>query len=105
GRGAVAACLPWGWSVLALAAFASERGAPLLPLYCYAAVCWWRGALHVPALRVESDVKHDPGQFDAVEVASSVARLRARWPRNRLIEHLGENCALRYGCANAKNLF
>jgi pyruvate-formate lyase-activating enzyme len=105
GQGAVAAFLPPCYSVFGLTAAHQERGAPLLPLYSYAAVCWWRDAFHVPAARVESDVKHDPAQFDAATVAARVPELIARHPGNRLVRHLGENCALRYGCANAKNLF
>lgn len=105
GQGAVAAFLPPCWSVFGLAAAQKSRGAPLLPLYSYAAVCWWRDAFHVPAARVESDVKHDPEQFDAERIAALVPERIAAHPGNRLVQHLGENCALRYGCANAKNLF
>jgi wyosine [tRNA(Phe)-imidazoG37] synthetase (radical SAM superfamily) len=102
---AVAAFLPPGYSVSALAAFDLGAGAPLLPLYTYAALSWYRGAFHVAAERVESDAKHDPGSFAGAELAARVAVLRARHPANRLVEHLGASCALRYGCANAKNLF
>jgi wyosine [tRNA(Phe)-imidazoG37] synthetase (radical SAM superfamily) len=105
GQGAVAAFLPPCWSVFGLAAARKERGAPLLPLYSYAAVCWWRDAFHVPAARVEADVKHDPDQFDAASIATLVPERIAAHPGNRLLQHLGGNCALRYGCANAKNLF
>jgi pyruvate-formate lyase-activating enzyme len=105
GRVAVAAFLPPGWSVFGLAAFQRGAGAPELPLRSYAAVCWWRGRFHVPAARVESDVKHDPDQFDDAALPARVARLRERFPDNRVVRHLGENCALRWGCANAKNLF
>jgi hypothetical protein len=105
GQGAVAAFLPSGWSVLSLAAYESERDAPLLPLYAYCAVVWWNDAFHVPALRVESDVKHDPDQFDDAALPSLVQRMTERFPKNRVVAHLGQNCALRYGCANAKNLF
>jgi pyruvate-formate lyase-activating enzyme len=102
---AVAAFLPPGYVALALAAYQRRPQAPLLPLYCYAAVCWHRGQFHVPATRVESDSKHDPDQFCDAQLRQLVSRLRQRYPQNRLLEHLAENCALRYGCANAKNLF
>ncbi len=102
---AVASFLPSGYSVFALAAYERSSGAPQLPLYTYSAVCWYRGAFHVPAARVEDDVKHDPESFAGEDLGSLVAELRARLPENRLIEHLGSNCALTYGCANAKNLF
>jgi len=105
GRGAVAAFLPPGYSLFGLASYESARGAPLLPLFAYSALCWWRGAFHVPAARVEIDVKHDPAQFDDAALPARVGRMRARHPGNRLVAHLADRCALRYGCANAKNLF
>ncbi len=105
GHGAVAAFLPPGYSVFGLSAYESSPAAPLLPLFSYAAVVWWRGRFHVPAARVEADVKHDPDQFDERELARRVRKLRARHPQNRLVAHLSGNCALTYGCANAKNLF
>ncbi|MBI3469650.1 MAG: radical SAM protein, partial [Planctomycetes bacterium] len=102
---AVAAFLPPGYSVFALAAYERLPQAPLLPLYTYSAVCWYRGKFHVPARRVEADVKHDPDQFSDRRLQQLVRRLRERHPKNRLVEHLAENCAMHYGCANAKNLF
>ena len=105
GHGAAACFLPPGYSVYGLAAYRSERGAPLLPLFSYAALCWWKGAFHVPAARIEADTKHDPDQFDEATLAQRVARMKARHPENRLVDHLSRNCALTYGCANAKNLF
>ena len=38
--GAVAAFLPSGYSVFGLSAYERRNGAPLLPLFSYAAVCW-----------------------------------------------------------------
>lgn len=102
---AVAAFLPSGYSVFSLAAYERLPQAPLLPLYSYAAVCWYCGKFHVPAMRVESDVKHDPDQFSDVKLRQLVNRLRKQHPANRLVAHLADNCALRYGCANARNLF
>lgn len=105
GHGAAAAFLPPGYSVFGLSAYRSDRGAPLLPLFSYSALCWWKGRFHVPAARVEADVKHDPEQFSERELARRITRLTKRWPANRLVAHLSRNCALTYGCANAKNLF
>ena len=102
---AVAAFVPSGYVVESLAAYERLPQAPLLPLYTYAAVCWYNHTLCVPALRVESDVKHDPGQFSESRLKRLVRHLSGRHPQNRLLEHLGRNCALRYECANARNLF
>ncbi len=102
---AVAAFLPPGYAALALAAYERRPQAALLPLFSYAAVAWYRGGFHVAARRIERDVKHDPDQFSESELKRRVRALRKSHPANRLIEHLAENCALHYGCANAKNLF
>jgi pyruvate-formate lyase-activating enzyme len=102
---AVAAFLPPGYVALSLAAFERKPDAPVLPLYCYCAVCWYRGEFQVPAIRVDHDPKHDPGRFDREEVARAVRRRIKRHPGNRLLAHHGLACALRYGCPNAANLF
>ncbi len=102
---AAAAFLPPGYLVSALAAYERQPQATLLPLFTYAAVCWHRGKFHVPAVRVERDVKHDPAQFSDRTLQAHVRRLRTNHPKNRLLQHLAENCALKYGCANARNLF
>jgi pyruvate-formate lyase-activating enzyme len=105
GFSAVAAFLPPGYTALTLAAFEKEKGAPPLPLFCYCAVCWHHGKFHVPAVRVDSDPKHDPSRFDENDVKKQVSRLMKKHPRNRLIAHHGLVCALKYGCPNAANLF
>jgi wyosine [tRNA(Phe)-imidazoG37] synthetase (radical SAM superfamily) len=102
---AVAAFLPPGYVVCALAAYERQPQAAPLPLFTYAATCWLRGKFHVPAVRVEHDVKHDPSQFSERTLAAHVRRLTTRRPKNRLVRHLAENCAVKYGCANARNLF
>lgn len=105
GASAVAAFLAPGYTALSLAAFERQRGAPMLPLYSYGAVCWYRGQFHVPAVRVDPDRKHDPSGFDPRGVARQVKRLLKRYPGNRLVAHHGRVCALRYGCPNAANWF
>ncbi|MCX6993856.1 MAG: radical SAM protein [Kiritimatiellaeota bacterium] len=102
---AVAAFLPPGYTAFSLAACISNKTAPRLPLYCYCAVAWYRGKFHVPALRVDSDPKHDPSRFDRRKVARQVKTWIKRYPANRLIAHHGLVCALQYNCPNAINLF
>ena len=102
---AVAAFLPPGYTIFSVAAYQRQPEAPLLPIYAYSAVCWYRGKFHVPALRVDDDVKHDPAQFSLNKIKKLVERRREQFPQNRLIAHHGVNCALRYGCPNAQNLF
>jgi pyruvate-formate lyase-activating enzyme len=102
---AVAAFLPPGYTIFSVAAYQRRAGASLLPIYAYSAVCWYRGQFHVPAMRVDDEVKHDPEQFSLGKIKKLVAQRRKQFPQNRLIAHLGINCALRYGCPNAQNLF
>ena len=102
---AVAAFLPPGFTAFAHSAYRREADAPLLPLYAYTAVSWYRGRFCVPARRVDDDVKHDPESFSVAQIEARVAALRARFPNNRLIAHHGARCALEWGCPNAQNLF
>ncbi|MBU0714288.1 MAG: radical SAM protein [Verrucomicrobia bacterium] len=102
---AVAAFLPPGYTAFSLAACRGDKASPRLPLYCYCAVAWYRGKFHVPALRVDSDPKHDPSRWDRREVGRQVKSWLSRYPANRLIAHHGLVCALQYGCPNAINLF
>ncbi|MGH7598550.1 MAG: radical SAM protein [bacterium] len=102
---AVAAFLPPGYTIFSVAAYHRQSDAPLLPIYAYSAVCWYRGRFHVPARRVDDDVKHDPAQFPLGKIKRLVAQRRQQFPNNRLISHHGSNCALRYGCPNAQNFF
>lgn len=104
-RVAVAAFLPPGYVALSLAAFEARRQAPRLPLFCYCAVCWYRGGFHVPAFRVDHDPRHDPSRFNMKEVCREVRRRIRQSPRNRLIAHHGLVCVGEYGCPNAANLF
>ncbi len=102
---AVAAFLPPGYTIFLVAAYHRQNDAPLLPIYAYSAVCWYRGQFHVPAQRVDDDVKHDPAQFSPGKIKRLVEQRRRQFPNNRLISHHGSNCALRYGCPNAQNFF
>lgn len=102
---AVAAFLPPGWTSFSLSAYRREADAPLLPLFAYTAVCWYRGGFCVPARRIDDDPKHDPESFSRSEIEKRVAALCARLPENRLAAHFGARCALEWGCPNAQNLF
>lgn len=102
---AVAAFLPPGYTIFSIAAYERQPEAPLLPIYAYGAVCWYQDRFCVPALRVDDDVKHDPAQFSLNKIKKLVEKRRQQFPQNRLISHHGINCALRYGCPNAQNLF
>jgi len=102
---AVAAFLPPGYVALSLAAYEAQAKAPKLPLFCYCAVCWYRGMFQVPAIRVDTDPKHDPSCFDMKKVDREITSWINRYPKNRLVAHHGLVCVKEYGCPNAANLF
>ena len=52
---AVAAFIPPAHTGFYLAAYESEKDAPVLPLFCYTAVGWHDNKFYVPAVRIEKD--------------------------------------------------
>ncbi len=102
---AVAAFVPPSYTHFKIAAYEPTPGMPRLPLFSYTAVGFMRGKYYVPAIRIDDDDKHLPTSFDDSAVKKKVTEWIKKFPDNRLITHLGESCALKYGCPNAKNLF
>jgi pyruvate-formate lyase-activating enzyme len=102
---AVAAFLPPGYVALSLSAFHAGKHAPLLPLFCYCAVCWYRNGFYVPARRVDADPKHLISCSDMKKAQREISRWIRQYPHNRLVAHHGLTCVKEYGCPNAVNLF
>ncbi len=102
---AVAAFVPPAHTTLFLASFINEPDAPTLPLFCYTAVGWYEGKFYVTAQRVEQDIRQECDGFDQHQVALGILDLRNRFPNNRIVEHLADNCALSYHCPAARNYF
>ena len=102
---ATAAFIPPAHTGLYLASYDRKQDAPVLPLFCYTAVGWYRGKFYVPAVRIEEDIRQECSGYDAQKVASGVDQLRSVYPQNRLVEHLASNCALTYHCPAARNYF
>lgn len=102
---AVAAFIAPAHTQLFLSSYKKENKAPILPLFAYTAVGWLNGKFYVPAVRVDPDKRQDCDQFDHNLVIKNVKRKLKQHPQNRLIQHLGENCALRYLCPAARNYF
>lgn len=101
---AVAAFVAPAHTQLYSCAFRSLPRAPLLPLFAYTAVGWYRDRFVTTALRIDPDVRQDLAGFDLDRLAANARKRMAAEKRNRLIVHLGR-CALSYGCPAAKNLF
>ena len=100
---AVAAFLAPAHTQLLLAPYETLKGAPRLPLFAYTAVGIHRGRFYVPALRVDPDRRQDIDQFPPEALRERALRLRKRFRKNRLWQHLLD-CALCSGCPAARNL-
>lgn len=101
---AVAAFMAPAHTATLTCAYATEPGAAPLPLFAYTAAGWRRGRFVAAGLRVDRDRRQELAGFDCQAIEAGVGRVRARYPANRLFEHLA-GCALRYGCPAARNLF
>lgn len=103
---AVSAFLAPAYTQFFLSAYEKDKGnVPILPLFAYTAVGWLDGKFYVPAVRIDPDKRQDCDQFNHNLVVKSVYKKLKKYPNNRLIRHLGENCALRYLCPAARNYF
>jgi len=102
---AVAAFIPPAHTGLYLAAYETAPGAPTLPLFCYTAAGWYNDKFFVPAVRIEPDIRQDCSGYDQSKVEFGVEQLLKAYPHNRLVNHLGNNCALTYHCPAARNYF
>ena len=100
---AVAAFMAPAHTWLYRAAYETRENAPALPLYAYTAAGWRDGAFWVTGVRVDEDVRQDPAQFNEKEIERGAERMLARYPNNRLVRHLVENCVRRYRCPAARN--
>lgn len=103
---AVAALISPAHTQLYLAAFGTEEeGAPTLPLYAYTVVGWLDGKFYTTAVRIDPDIRQDFENFDRELIIRKTTERMAAHPENRLIQHLGGNCSLRYECPAARNFF
>jgi wyosine [tRNA(Phe)-imidazoG37] synthetase (radical SAM superfamily) len=85
------------------AAYETLEGAPALPLYCYTAAGWKKNGVYVTGMRIDNDNRQDYENFDNDLICKKAKELPAKFPGNRLVKHLVENCVLRYGCPAARN--
>ena len=102
---AVAAFVPPAHTTLYLAAYECLPEAQTLPLFCYNAVGWLDGKFYVTSIRIDEDERQDPQGFDHDLVTKNVENLLQKFPTNRLLKHIGYNCALTYFCPAARNFF
>lgn len=101
---AVAASLPAGYTRIYLPAFRRDDASPMLPLYGYTAVALYRGRLFAAAMYTDENDKWDPARYNTRALRRLIKRMRERFPKNRIVEHLAK-CSLRWHCCTAENLF
>ncbi len=101
---AVAAFIPPAHTGFYLAAYESEKDAPILPLFCYTAAGWHNNKFYVPAIRSEQDIRQENAGYDKLKIETGTQKLLKAYPQNRLVKHLMENCCMTYHCPAARNL-
>ncbi len=101
---AVAAFIPPAHTGLYIAAYESEKDAPMLPLFCYTAAAWQDDKFYVPAIRIEQDIRQECAGYDDKAIQTGTQHLLANYPHNRLVKHLMDNCCMTYTCPAARNL-
>lgn len=99
----VAAFMAPAYLQILTAAYAERSGAPRLPMYAYTAVGWLDGRFVAAGTRIDKDRRQDLAMVDCRAVEAAAAAALARFPANRLVAHLVNNCVRRYGCPAARN--
>jgi sulfatase maturation enzyme AslB (radical SAM superfamily) len=102
---AVSAQMSPAHTMLYMAAYQRNENAKTLPLFAYSCVGWLDGKYYVTAIRIDRDVRQEPLGFDHNQVIASVSQWHTKYPDNRLLQHIGTNCALNYKCPAARNFF
>ena len=100
---AVAAFVAPAYTQLMRPAFKKTPKAPLLPLFCYTAVGWKDDKFWIPAMRIDESKRQDANQFSERKIKKGARELLKRYPKNRLVKHLMENCCQKYRCPAARN--
>ncbi|WP_088549860.1 radical SAM protein [Paenibacillus aquistagni] len=101
---AVGALLPQGYTRLYVPSYIKIDKEQKLPLFGYTAVVWKDDKFYVAAHPTDDPYKWDPLQCDSRELRGQVDSLLAKYPDNRLYQHLS-HCALQYECLTASNTF
>lgn len=102
---AVAAFIPPAYMGLHISSYVKEEQAETLPLFCYTAAGWYEEEFYVSAVRIESDIRQEAAGYDEGKVAAGITDLLNKYPKNRVVAHLANNCAMQYECPAARNYF
>lgn len=100
---AAAAFLPPAHTLLYLAPWRRLGASKPLPLFAYCALGFDGGTFVAPAVRVDPDRRQDVALFDEDEIEAGARRALERFPGNRLVKHVVDDCARTYCCPAARN--
>lgn len=100
---AVAAFAAPGHTLSAHPAYFTEDGAPILPLLAYGAVGYAKGRFWVCATKVDRDRRQRFTGIGAEKIERECVSLLKKYPHNRLMGHIINNCVRRYSCPAARN--
>lgn len=100
---AVAAFAAPAYTLSAHPAYYELPNAPVLPLFAYGAVGYARGKFWICAQKTDNDPRQKFRGIDVSLIAAGCDELLAKWPENRLVGHIINNCVRRYDCPAARN--
>jgi len=100
---AAAVFLAPAYTQLYRAAYQTRQDVVKLPLFAYTPVGWKNNQFWTPAIRVDEDIRQDLVQFDYELIEQAAQKVLEKYPNNRLVEHLVNNCVRRYYCPAAQN--
>ncbi len=101
---AVAAFVSPAHTLTAHAAYHTQEGAPMLPLFAYGAVGFANDRFYVCAKKVDTDPRQVFQNIPRQVIEKKAQALMRAYPKNRLMQHLMAKCALTYACPAARNL-
>jgi len=100
---AVAAFMPPGYIRTLHSSYIELPDAPKLPLYCYSAVGFKNGRFFVAGYCIDSQKRHQITEKILKTVKTKANIMLKKYPHNRLVSHLINNCVYKYTCPNACN--
>lgn len=84
--------------------YVTKENAPVLPLFAYGAVGIVGDRFYVCAKKVDEDPRQVFTGISQKKIEKAAKAIMAQFPKNRMMQHLMNNCVLRYACPAARNL-
>lgn len=95
--------IPPAYTQYHLASYKTFLGAPVLPLFAYSPIGWYNNKYYTSAVRIDPDIRQENIGFNHKEIIKQAKIVKQRFPKNRLVNHIVDNCALTYFCPAARN--